>query len=140
MNHIDEFIKKFTEKDIGKIIKEKNSYFLAREKVEFCWKKIGMPASRIGLCLGSEKNSRFIPSLALLSLLSKISGKKAIVNKKQEWLFTNGRDLATRGKTRFHEGLVLVQNCFDENIGLGEFQKKGIKNLIDVGDFLRREI
>jgi ribosome biogenesis protein Nip4 len=140
MKTIAEFIEKFTDKKIGNIEKERGKYYLADHDVSLCAKKIKLPASGIGLFLGSEKNSRFMPSLALLQMLSKISDRKTIINRKQEWFFTNSRDLDVKGKTRFHEGMILVQNQFDENLGLGEFTKKGIKNIIDIGDYLRREI
>ena len=139
MKKIIEFIKKFTDKDIGKIIKIKNKYFLVNKQVENCIKAIKQPAISAGLMLGHEKNNDFRPSLALLYLLSKVSDRKTIVNKKKEWFFTNGKDLMTKGTTNITEGLVLVQNKFDENIGLGMIQKKGIKNIIDIGDYLRRE-
>jgi ribosome biogenesis protein Nip4 len=68
-----------------------------------------------------------------------LTDKKTIINKKQEWIFTNSKDLNTLGKTKVRSGLILVQNKFDENLGLGMVQKRGIKNLLDVGDYLRRE-
>jgi len=135
-----DFIKTFTNKNIGKIMKYKNRYYLVSEQVEICLKNIKLPATGIGLFLGSIKHNRFVPSLALLYLLSKISDRKTIVNKKQEWFFTNGKDLIVKGKTNVKEDLVLVQNKFDENIGLGMIQKRSIKNIIDVGDYLRREM
>jgi len=71
------------------------------------------------------------------------------VDKKGEWLFLCGRDLMKGSIEKAHatDGLVLVQNQNDENIGLGRVlvvlsdrsQRKDkivIKNVKNRGEFL----
>ncbi len=90
-------------------------------------------------------DSFFRPSLFLLELLSKESDNKIFVNPTAEWFFLCGRDIFPENvlKSNTSGKVFLVQNEFDENIGLGMRSKiKGrrvIKNLLDRGDFLRRE-
>jgi ribosome biogenesis protein Nip4 len=97
-----------------------------------------------GLPLG-EDNKFFEPSLFLLEILSKKSKNKVFLNKQAEWLFLCGRDafLENIERNMADKDVFLVQNSLDENIGLGMKTKiKGkmmIKNLMDRGDFLRRE-
>jgi ribosome biogenesis protein Nip4 len=88
-------------------------------------------------------------------MIAKGEANKVIVNKKTAWLFICGRDvfrtgiLAVRGSRKKGDP-VLVLNEFDECLGFGRLvcnlvgaTKKdeiAIKNVSDVGDFLRREI
>ena len=87
----------------------------------------------------------FVPTPALLGLLAKESERKAIVNDEQvERLFLCGRDIfADRFSTSITEGLVLIQNARDENLGLGEVMRtdKGlqIRNILDRGNYLRHD-
>ena len=108
-----------------------------------------------GIYLGKVKNGKFFPSFNLLTMIAKGEANKVIVNKKAAWLFICGRDvfrtgiLAVRGSRKKGDP-VLVLNEFDECLGFGRLicnlvgtAKKGeiaIKNVLDVGDFLRREI
>jgi len=56
-------------------------------------------------------------------------------------MFLCGRDAFADNivKANVNSGLVLVQNEKDENLGLGILNEKGIRNILDRGDFLRRE-
>jgi ribosome biogenesis protein Nip4 len=101
-----------------------------------------------GMFLGSVKNNHFLPSISLIDWLAKRSDRKIFVNKRTAWLFLCGRDLFGKGivKSNVGEGLVLVQNENDENLGYGkiidELNKMDsvvVENLLDKGDFLRRE-
>ena len=108
-----------------------------------------------GIYLGKVKNGKFFPSFNLLTMIAKGEANKVIVNKKAAWLFICGRDvfrtgiLAVRGSRKKGDP-VLVLNEFDECLGFGRLicnlvgtAKKGeiaIKDILDVGDFLRREI
>jgi ribosome biogenesis protein Nip4 len=109
-----------------------------------------------GIYLGKVKNGKFFPSFNLLSMLAKGEAKanKVFVEKKTAWLFICGRDifrkgiLAARGSRRKGDH-TLVLNEFGECLGFGriigsldETAKKtevAVKNISDVGDFLRRE-
>ncbi len=108
-----------------------------------------------GIYLGKVKNGKFFPSFNLLTMIAKGEANKVVVNKKAAWLFICGRDvfrtgiLAIRGSRKKGDP-VLVMNEFDECLGFGRLvsnlvgaAKKdeiAIKNVSDVGDFLRREI
>ena len=108
-----------------------------------------------GTYLGKVKNGKFFPSFNLLAMLAEGEANKIIVEKKAAWLFICGRDifrtgiLAVRGSRRKGDH-ALVLNEFGECLGFGRIvsdlgvaAKKGevaVKNISDVGDFLRREI
>lgn len=129
-----EFLKNFgAEIDFEKI---RNEYF---EVLEGMNKFDGIVVSK-GLSLGIQKKN-FKPSLYLLEKISKLSENKIFINDKAEWLFLCGRDVFLDNVVEDNSSnkLFLVQNCRDENLGLG--MKKGnlILNIIDRGDFLRRE-
>ena len=96
-----------------------------------------------GLYLGMGRN--FVPTPALLTLLARHSKRKAFLkDDKTEWLFVCGRDIFHDGFTsELTEGLVLVQNQRDENLGLAKITKgkEGLllKNILDRGNYLRHE-
>jgi ribosome biogenesis protein Nip4 len=119
-------------------------FYLAEQPLISLQARIKRDAFGAGLFLG-EQRKQFEPSLALLELLSQKTKKKAFVSEAAEWLFLCGRDVFENNivKLEAKKGLVLVQNLKNENLGLGELSKKGnkavIKNLLDRGDFLRRE-
>lgn len=137
MKDIQEFLKNFTDEDIGPIELKKNTYyFKSQNKIE--------QATSQGLPLGTT-GKYFKPSLYLLEILSKKTTNKIFINDKAEWLFLCGRDVFEESITQDNSktDVVLVQNQKNENIGLGKKTWKGkkmiIKNLIDRGDYLRRE-
>lgn len=140
------FIKKFTREKLGSIVKLHKFYYLINDEILAVNEKIDYDPEYIGVFLGEDG----APSLALLELLAKHSDKKVFINDKSEYLFLCGRDIFGKGITKAnfderHE-LVLVQNEKDENLGYGKivdsFNKKEkivINNILDRGDFLRRE-
>jgi len=107
-----------------------------------------------GLFLGKVRSGKFFPSFNLLSMLAKQEANRIVVDKKAAWLFICGRDifkksiLQTRGKI-CRNGHVLVFNEFGECLGFGrtlvelEHQTDknalAVANVLDLGDFLRRE-
>jgi len=107
-----------------------------------------------GTYLGKVKNGKFFPSFNLLKMLAKGEANKIIVEKKAAWLFICGRDIFRKGMlsargSRRKGTHTLVLNEFGECLGFGkivysldEAAKKtevAVKNVSDVGDFLRRE-
>lgn len=105
-----------------------------------------------GLYLGKARNNEFFPSFNLLNILVDTAANKVILNHKAAWLFICGRDVFHKGISKVagskqKDSLTLVLNEFDECLGFGKItsnldQAKGkmaIKNILDVGDFLRRE-
>ncbi len=108
-----------------------------------------------GTYLGKVKNGKFFPSFNLLAMLAEGEANKIVVEKKTAWLFICGRDIFGKGIVAVHGSRrkgdhTLVLNEFGECLGfgrivgsLGEAAKKAevaVKNISDVGDFLRREL
>ena len=117
-----------------------------KELIDAIKKEQGILPHYAGIYLGKEKKGGFEPSLALLEILSQHSQKKVAIDDKSAWLFLCGRDVFQQGVVKIYpgisEGLVLVQNTRDENLGYGKLQRGQIriKNILDRGDFLRREM
>ena len=131
-----DFLKHFGVK-IDNYEKIRNEYYEVipgMEKVE------GRIVSK-GLPLGTQKKD-FKQSLYLLEKISKETQNKVYINDKAEWLFLCGRDVFTKNIVEDNSSgdLFLVQNCRDENLGLGTKKGKLVKNIMDRGDFLRREM
>ncbi|MFT4260964.1 MAG: hypothetical protein ACMXX9_00855 [Candidatus Woesearchaeota archaeon] len=95
----------------------------------------------MGLVLGVKKKN-FVPSLYLLEKIAKETDNKIFVNDKAEWLFLCGRDVFLNNVIEDNSSseLFLVQNARDENLGLAKKKGNLIKNIVDRGDFLRREM
>lgn len=95
-----------------------------------------------GVYLGFEKEF-FVPSLWLLQELSKKINKKVWVNSKGEWLFICNRNVLSESIAKIenveNNDLCLVINQHNECLGIGRKEKTIIKNIFDIGDFLRRE-
>jgi len=108
-----------------------------------------------GTYLGKVKNGKFFPSFNLLAMLAEGPANKIVVDKKTAWLFICGRDVFRTGILAVHGSRrkgdhALVLNEFGECLGFGRIvcslvgaAKRGevaVKNISDIGDFLRREI
>jgi len=107
-----------------------------------------------GTYLGKAKDGRFFPSFNLLALLAESGGRSVVLNRKAAWLFICGRDIlfagiaALRGSAKKGDN-VLVLNEFGDCLGFGravedlqskaEAKEIAVKNVSDIGDFLRRE-
>lgn len=130
------------------VVEKQNKYFLLNKELK---KLIVKDFFYAGLYLGKIKNGIFFPSFALLGMTAKGNVNKVIVDKKTEWLFICGRDIFERGivrvvgsKKRGDYALILNSDC--QCLGFGKIlqnleEGKGvvIKNISDIGDFLRRE-
>ena len=144
MDEIKKFISGFTKTDIGNIKKIGRRYFLAEKTLEKTSEKINSEIFSIGIFLG-EKKKEFRPTPALIDIIAKHSHKKIFITKKAEWLFLCDRDVFSDNIIKENEkkaGKVLVQNEKNENLGYGELiygKRKYIKNLLDKGNYLRRE-
>ena len=105
-----------------------------------------------GLLLGKMKKEKFFPSFNLLAMLAENKANKVVVDEKAAWLFICGRDIFGKGirtvqGSRRKGDFTLVLNVFGECIGFGrilqDLNSKDadvfIRNVSDVGDFLRRE-
>jgi ribosome biogenesis protein Nip4 len=105
-----------------------------------------------GLYLGKVKSGVFFPSFNLLNLLKDVAVNKVVIDRKAAWLFICGRDVFRAGILRTYGSkqkghISLVLNEFGECLGFGRimcnlFETDGkvvLRNILDVGDFLRRE-
>jgi ribosome biogenesis protein Nip4 len=147
---IEGFVKLFgaiVSLDESLIVKKRHRYFLLSTSLK---KLILKDFFYAGTYLGKVKNGKFFPSFELLRMMAEKKADKVVVNKKTEWLFICGRDVFKRGIVkvigRGRKGdHVLVMNCHSDCLGFGrvisDLDKAGafIKNISDIGDFLRRE-
>jgi len=99
------------------------------------------------LYLGQNRQ-RFEPSSLLLQILAKESSThKVYVERDTAWLFVVGKDIFDENIIERTDGVHLGGYClvmFGEHcIGYGRYEtsldRRVVKNLFDVGDFLRRE-
>lgn len=152
MKPIDDFVSLFGASislDESLIVKKRNRYFLLSASL----KKLTLrDFFYAGTYLGKVENGRFFPGFELLRMMTEKKANKVVVNKKTEWLFICGRDVFKRGIVKVigpgRKGdHVLVLNCYGECLGFGrvvsdlgrEEESVVIKNISDIGDFLRRE-
>ncbi|MCB2171825.1 hypothetical protein KQH65_03700 [archaeon] len=100
-----------------------------------------------GTYLGQNKQ-RFEPSSILLQMLSdEPSTHKVYVDRDTAWLFVVGKDVFDENIVDRTAGVRLGGYCLvmfgEECIGYGRYETsrdlRVVKNLYDVGDFLRRE-
>ena len=86
-------------------------------------------------------------------MLARAEANKIIVDKKTAWLFICGRDVFRKGIIAVNGSLrkgdyALVLNEFDECLGFGKITRRldeerakvVVRNILDIGDFLRREV
>jgi ribosome biogenesis protein Nip4 len=105
-----------------------------------------------GRYLGKVKGEKFFPSFNLLAILSETAANKVEVDEKAAWLFICGRDIFGLGivsvQGSHQEGdFTLIVNEFGECLGFGKIignlssrnKEVVLRNVSDVGDFLRRE-
>ncbi len=131
------------------VLEKKRKYYLLSGETRAL---VGEDFFYAGVYLGKLKEDRFFPSFGLLRIMTRGKANRIIVDEKTEWLFICGRDVFRRGILGVvgapHEGdHVLVLNQYSECLGFGKFlglgAKQGrevaVKNILDLGDFLRRE-
>lgn len=138
---INNFIAKFTKEKIP-FIKVKIKYFLENKELEEISKQLNCKIISASLFLGEEEET-FKPSLALLEILSKTSKEKVFLTDIGEIDFIYGRKKLSKRHIKSMQGKnrrKLVQNEYDENLGYCKVVDEiNIKNILDCGDFLRRE-
>jgi len=142
MTEVDNFTNKFTGERISNVVKSGRNFFQVNDELLNLKTKIKKEPFAIGTYLGGGKP--FHPSIALLDWLDKRTVNHVIIDKKAAWLFLCGRDIFAESviKQTINDGnLVLVKNEMNEVLGLGEMtgRQVSIRNLLDRGDFLRRE-
>ena len=149
---INSFIKQFTEQNLLHLTKIGRNYYQIlpelRKVMEQTRKNLNREPCSAGVFLGQEKGKKFYPSLALLDTIGRVTHRWVMVDDKAEWLFLCGRDVFAKSviKANVSNGLVIVCNKNKEVLGYGRIvgtpKKKNtvyVKNILDKGDFLRRE-
>lgn len=132
------------------VVKKENRYFLLNSNLK---KFAQSDFYYAGAYLGKVKNGIFFPSFNLLAMLARVEADRIIVEEKTAWLFICGRDVFRMGIVTVHGSLrkgdyALVLNEFGECLGFGKITCRlddekatvALKNILDVGDFLRREV
>ena len=152
MKSMKDFISQFNASislDESLTVKKENRYFLLNESLK---KLVTKDFFYAGTYLGKTKNGKFFPSFNLLRMIAEKKANKIIVDKKTEWLFICRRDIFKQGiikviGSKRKSDYTLILNQHNECLGFGRIlhnldEEKGgiaVKNISDVGDFLRRE-
>lgn len=155
MRQMSDFINIFNTSislDKSLIFEKQNRYFLLSKNLKRLTSKEFFYA---GIYLGKAKDGIFFPSFPLLAMIAeKERANKMVVDEKTEWLFICGRDVFKQGilntiGTRKKGDYTLIMNQHGECLGFGKIlrnldeekdrQRVAVKNISDVGDFLRRE-
>ena len=107
-----------------------------------------------GVYLGKAKEGKFFPSFNLLGMLAKVGANRIVLDRKSAWLFICGRDVLRKSIVRVQgpgrmDTNTLVINEFGECLGFGRIVENlsggegnnqiAVRNVSDLGDFLRRE-
>jgi ribosome biogenesis protein Nip4 len=155
MSVVTDFAAKFGENvalKLDLIVKKDGRYFLLNRILSGLIQKDFYYA---GTYLGKTKDGKFFPSFNLLSLMASSKSNKVVVDQKASWLFICGRDIFRKGiitvdGSRGKNALTLVMNQYGECLGFGKITCRldivgkgaevAVRNISDVGDFLRREI
>lgn len=152
MKLIKDFISRFKTRirlNRNLIVKKQSRYFLLDEKMK---RSISKEFFYAGTYIGKTKKGKFFPSFNLLRMIADKKTNKIIVDKKTEWLFICGRDIFKQGiirvmSSRRKGDYTLILNQHGECLGFGKIIRHidkaedgvVIKNISDIGDFLRRE-
>jgi len=154
MKLIEEFVDRFKTSvrfDESLIVKKHNRYYLVAGNLRGFVQEDFFYA---GTYLGKVKHGIFFPSFILMAMLAEKKSNKIVVDDKTAWLFICGRDIFKRGIQNVLGSMgkgdyALIVNRHDECLGfgrilhnIGEVREKSkvvVKNVSDIGDFLRRE-
>ena len=154
MNVISDFIGKFNARinlDQNLVVEKNDRYFLLNKNLK---RLITKDFFYAGTYLGKTKDGTFFPSFNLLVMIAQTDAKKITVDNKTEWLFICGRDVFKEGiksmtKPAGKDDYTLILNECGDCLGFGRIlhsagekedkNKVAVKNIADIGDFLRRE-
>ena len=153
MKTIKDFVGQFRASinlDESLIVKKKNRYYLLNDNLK---QQIHQDFFYIGVYLGKLRGASFFPSFLLLTMIAESKANKIVVDKKTAWLFICGRDIFKQGILKVNGSrkgdYTLILNEHNECLGFGKIlrnireekhkNKVVVKNILDIGDFLRRE-
>lgn len=154
MKLIEDFVDRFKTSvslDESLIVRKQDRYFLVAGELRGFVQEGFFYA---GTYLGKVKHGIFFPSFILMAMLAEKESNKVAVDDKTAWLFICGRDVFRRGIQNVSGSVrkgdyALIVNRHNECLGFGrilhnidkvrEKSKVVVKNVSDIGDFLRRE-
>ena len=153
MKEIKDFVAQFNASialDASHIVRNRNRYYLLSKKLKH---QVPEGFFYAGAYLGALKGASFFPSFLLLTMITETKANKLVVDKKTAWLFICGRDIFKKSilkGNRLKKGdYTLILNERNECLGFGkttcnlrgeaDANKVAVKNILDIGDFLRRE-
>jgi ribosome biogenesis protein Nip4 len=153
MKIINDFVAQFNASislDESRIVRNRNRYYIISKKLKHQAPKGFFYA---GAYLGAVKGASFFPSFLLLTMIAETKANKLVVDRKTAWLFICGRDIFKKGILKdgnLKKGdITLIMNEHNECLGFGkmtlnlraeiDLNKTAVKNILDIGDFLRRE-
>ncbi|MBW2972501.1 hypothetical protein KY359_05685 [Candidatus Woesearchaeota archaeon] len=147
------FTARFTDMRLLHVEKIGRQYFQVlpelKELMDKTRKNLRREPFSAGLFLGELKGKVFRPSVVLIDLIGRASEHWVMVDEKAEWLFLCGRDIFAKSvvKTTVTSGLAIVRSRKGEVLGYGKVtgklkdgDKVFLRNMLDRGDFLRREM
>lgn len=137
--------------DGSSVVRKANKFFMLNPSLKILAEKSGEWLFA-GTYLGKIEGGRFHPSFPLLFMIAEQAQNRVVVDDKAAWLFVCGRDIFKEGilevkGSRRKGAYTLVFNRYGECLGFGVIAKDlekardgvVVKNILDVGDFLRRE-
>ena len=153
MKEINDFVAQFNASlplDKSRVVRSRNRYYMLSKKLKH---QVPKGFFYAGAYLGAVKGASFFPSFLLLSMIAESKANKLVIGKKTAWLFICGRDIFKQGiltGNNLKKGdITLILNEQNECLGFGKIMlnlrgvpdanKVAVKNILDIGDFLRRE-
>ena len=153
MKEIKDFVGQFNASiplDESRIVRNRNRYYLLSKKLK---QQVPKSFFYAGAYLGAVKGTSFFPTFLLLAMIAETKANKLVVDKKTAWLFICGRDIFKKGILKGNKlkkgDYTLILNERNECLGFGKItcnlreeadaNKVVVKNILDIGDFLRRE-
>lgn len=153
MKAINDFVAQFNASipfDESRIVRNRSRYYLLSKKLK---QQVPKGFFYAGAYLGAVKGASFFPSFILLSMIAERKANKLVIDQKTAWLFICGRDIFKKGILKGNNlkkgHYTLILNEHNECLGFGkimhnlreetDLKKVAVKNILDIGDFLRRE-
>ena len=153
MRELKEFVGQFNAYlplDETHIVRKRNRYYLLSKKLK---QQVPKDFFYAGAYLGAMKGSSYFPSFLFLTMIAESKANKIVVDTKTAWLFICGRDIFKKGiikGNRLKKGdYTLILNEHNECLGFGkticnlsgenDMDKVVVNNILDIGNFLRRE-
>jgi len=153
MKELNDFVAQFGASvplDESRIVRSRNRYYLMSKKLK---QQVPKGFFYAGEYLGAVKGASFFPSFLLLAMIAETKANRMVLDKRTAWLFICGRDIFRQGILKGNNlkkgDYTLIMNEYNECLGFGKImvslrgvpdaKEVAVKNILDLGDFLRRE-